>query len=100
MIKHSSHLFFLPLRDDTVTKLNAHLKLATKYALDDLRSRIIAQLEQDWPSSSKDLEKIETVKRPRPEPVIRLARDYDVRTLLPAAFYQVCTSSAEDMDLT
>lgn len=94
-----SYLPFLPLDTNTTAKLIAPLELATKYEVDHLRSRIIAQLELEWPSTLGSWEKLNAVDRPKPEPVIRLARDYGVPTVLLAAFYQLSTSSTSDMDL-
>lgn len=88
------------------------LALANKYAIEHLRRRIILHLEQDWPTTIWQWDRMENEIHgiigtwsntqqplpfsenlddhlPEPASAIRLARDCDVPSILPAAFYQL-----------
>lgn len=95
------------------------LLLANKYQVDSIRRRIIERLESDWPQSIQLWDRleaeIEVMKAPfydeygnaevdglpmddiLPEPAsaIRLARDCDIPSILPAAFYHLSRLSIE-----
>jgi hypothetical protein len=82
-----------------------HLKLATKYQVDALRSQIIKHLKWDWPSTIDDWDRVDDDTHKKrsaalqssdgsldgvvPDPVyaILLARSCDVPQILPTAFY-------------
>ena len=97
-------------------KVNGVMKLADKYHISFLRDLIVGHTEQDWPKTladfvrlRKDMKVVMTpakptctsLQRPRfpfmieafPEPAssIRLAVDYDIPSILPAAFYFLST---------
>jgi len=83
---------------NTARTLHGPLKLATKYKMSSLRKRFISILQADWPYEIEDWDDNETEiakavgeKLPFPEParVIRLARECNVPSLLPAAFYHL-----------
>ncbi|KAH7102982.1 hypothetical protein BKA62DRAFT_655587 [Auriculariales sp. MPI-PUGE-AT-0066] len=84
------------------------LRISTKYAVSSLRDRIIEILEDDWPSSLEAWNANERITRlrmetldlrdcfPEPASIIRLARDCNVPSLLPAAFYHANELIRED----
>ncbi|EJD54076.1 hypothetical protein AURDEDRAFT_133681 [Auricularia subglabra TFB-10046 SS5] len=84
------------------------LRIATKYAAHNLRERIVQILEADWPLTLEAWNANEKVTRSRmesldlrecfPEPasIIRLARDCNVPSILPAAFYHLNELYRED----
>ncbi|KAJ3985974.1 hypothetical protein F5890DRAFT_1408273 [Lentinula detonsa] len=79
------------------------LRLATKYLVDHLREKAIAHLNIAWPSTLKGWDAREDLARayeietgtsgarlyPSPLAVINLAREVDVLTLLPSAFFDL-----------
>jgi len=79
------------------------LRLSTKYAMDSLRSKAIAHLNIAWPTSLKGWDLREdkahacdlassaehTSLYPSPIDIINLARETNVPSLLPAAFYDI-----------
>lgn len=95
----------------TVTvDLGALLRLCRKYQISSLAAKIIAQLKFEWPTSLSIYDKHETRVRnasiahasapdgqiagqylddlfPEPASIIRLAREFNIPELLPAAFY-------------
>jgi hypothetical protein len=100
------------LDPNTPSSVRHVLALANKYELDHLRNRIVAHLESDWPQSLWEWDQLEgqihlmsmtwgekhicdTMPRflddylPEPASAIRLAREHDIPTILPAAFYHL-----------
>jgi hypothetical protein len=91
------------------------LKLAAKYQADSIREHIVSHLEEDWPTTLDDWDKLmyaseETSSSnsmpptdnkgccnkdllPDPIPFISLAREYDCRDLLGTIFYSLCPDS-------
>ncbi|TFY73469.1 hypothetical protein EWM64_g10543, partial [Hericium alpestre] len=87
------------------------LMLATKYEIEHLRSTIIQQLEEDWPQilGAWDILELEIEAKtahsrqqyliglfdppdlcfPEPAAAIQLARQYNIHSILPAAFYHL-----------
>ena len=87
------------------------LRLAAKYQVDSLRTRIVQHLEEDWPTSplawlrmcnderlyTEDCARYTTFnigtfaedKFPEPAAAIRLARDFDIPSILPAAYLKL-----------
>ena len=87
------------------------LKLASKYEVDSLRSQIVQHLEEDWPTTPlawlrlcnderlymEDYTRYVTLKEgeyiedkfPEPASAIRLARDFDIPSILPAAYLKL-----------
>ncbi|KAJ7284050.1 hypothetical protein C8J57DRAFT_1053191 [Mycena rebaudengoi] len=91
------------------------LAMATKYEMDTLRTRIVTQIEADWPSTLAEWDRLETeigslaifdddgvcLDRRLPEPgaAISLAMDYRITKILPAAFYHLSRlSTTADWD--
>jgi hypothetical protein len=114
LVRDYSFLLLHPYQVDTAYLVAGPLKLATKYQVDDLRARIITQLELDWPTTLDSWEKREDYMqknrsgddsasdiRAHPEPVIRLALECDVPSVLPMAFYDLSRKGvyAGDSDL-
>lgn len=94
------------------------LKLAAKYECDALRTRIVENLEADWPQTLAqwDARRAEGIlarsehsqqftgkvnglylddRLPEPASAIRIASDYNVPSILPAAFYQLALLSTD-----
>lgn len=78
--------------------MEATLAISTKYQVVHIRAAVVKHLEAEWPQSLADWDKsLADVQVSRsfttyldlPEPcsAIRLARMYDIPTILPAAFY-------------
>lgn len=93
------------------------LALANKYGIDHLRDRIIGHVEVDWPQSLWQWDMLEAeilameetwymydeYKNgpiddflPEPASAIRLARECNIPSILPAAFYHLSRLSIED----
>ena len=95
---------------NTPVLVQGALKLAMKYECDALRHRIVSSLEADWPQTLAqwDARRAEAVllrsehslqltgrvnglylddRLPEPASAIRLASDYGIPSILPAAFY-------------
>jgi hypothetical protein len=110
----------LPLDPCTPESVKPILLLANKYAMDNLRRRIVNRVEQDWPVTLQLWDSLEyqinLAKRragyslkdadfhhsylddhlPEPASAIRLARECDIPTILPAAFYHLSRLSVFD----
>ncbi|KDQ49678.1 hypothetical protein JAAARDRAFT_143067 [Jaapia argillacea MUCL 33604] len=106
VLYNPSTLPFERFHPDTPLRIRGVLKLATKYQIEHLRSRIVKHIEADWPSTLSDWDvledHIESMKRrnrtsdpifdaqlPEPAAAIRLARECDIPGILPAAFYHL-----------
>ncbi|KAJ7180332.1 hypothetical protein C8R43DRAFT_871141 [Mycena crocata] len=102
-------------RLDPLTPLNVRrtLAMATKYEMEPLRERIVAQLTADWPTSLTEWDRLETEiiglteehsssaesymvdglhvddRLPEPGAAIRLAMDWNIPKILPSAFYHL-----------
>lgn len=96
------------------------LLLANKYQVDSIRRRIVEHLEADWPQSALAWERLEAEVEvmstrfydqhsstvvdglplddalPEPASAIRLARECNIPSILPAAFYHLSRLSIED----
>lgn len=95
--------------------------MANKYQVDFIRQKIVARLESDWPQTISAWERLEseistmgdqeialgysgspsrplTLDNALPEPAsaIRLARDCNIPSILPAAFYHLSRLSIGD----
>lgn len=96
-----------PLTPSAVSRL---LPLANKYCMDALRARIVQHIEQDWPQSLAQWDQLEgeievmiegrRIDRqsscmllddclPEPASAIRLGRECNIPSILPAAFYHL-----------
>ena len=91
------------------------LRLAAKYLIEPLRAHLVEQVVSDWPKTLKEWdlrqEEIQVFLRDRkhppvhehfPEPVtaIKFAQEFGCEEILPAAFYQLATTSTSaDWDL-
>ncbi|KAL7285556.1 hypothetical protein ACG7TL_000660 [Trametes sanguinea] len=103
---------------NTPVLVEGALKLAMKYECDALRRRIIENLEADWPQTLAqwDARRSEAVilrsehslqltgkvdgrylddRLPEPASAIRIASDYGIPSILPAAFYQLALLSTD-----
>ncbi|EED80879.1 predicted protein [Postia placenta Mad-698-R] len=103
---------------DTPVLVQGTLKLATKYECDALRTRIVENLEADWPQTLAqwDARRAEGIlarsehsqqftgkvnglylddRLPEPASAIRIASDYHIPSILPAAFYQLALLSTD-----
>ena len=97
-----------------VAPLKDILSLVNKYAMDSLRPRLIRPFQQAWPKTPCQWDQLEiqldsqdgaftdhlvhglyhrfealTSQLPDPAPVIRLAGEFDIPAILPAAFYHL-----------
>jgi len=95
---------------ETIYAIQGPLKLATKYKMDSLRRRFINMLQVDWPSElSKYDQRRADMNNPSwhqsghqygalphlcsdPARVICLAKDCDVKSVLPLAYYELATA--------
>ncbi|KAJ6628887.1 hypothetical protein B0H10DRAFT_1777682 [Mycena sp. CBHHK59/15] len=105
-------------RLDPLTPINVRgiLAMATKYEMEPLRDRIVAQIEADWPHSLFEWDRLEREiesitkdhnsyddymvddlyldeKLPEPGAAIRLAIDWSIPKILPSAFYHLSRSA-------
>lgn len=99
------------------------LKLAIKYECDALRTRLVESIEADWPQTLAqwDARRSEAIiarsehslrangkinglylddRLPEPASAVRIASDFEVPSILPAAFYQLALISTDaDWDI-
>ncbi|OBZ79828.1 hypothetical protein A0H81_01512 [Grifola frondosa] len=103
---------------NTPVLVEGTLKLAMKYECDALRARIVENLEADWPQTLAqwDARRSESIlvrsehsmqltgkvnglylddRLPEPASAIRIASDYYIPSILPAAFYQLALLSTD-----
>ena len=103
---------------NTPVLVEGALKLAMKYECDALRHRIVSSLEADWPQTLAqwDARRAEAVilrsehslqltgkvnglylddRLPEPASAIRIASDYAIPSILPAAFYTLALLSTD-----
>ncbi|RPD82194.1 hypothetical protein L226DRAFT_475609 [Lentinus tigrinus ALCF2SS1-7] len=103
---------------NTPVLVEGALKLAMKYECDALRHRIVSSLEADWPQTLAqwDARRAEAVilrsehslqltgkvnglylddRLPEPASAIRIASDYGIPSILPAAFYTLALLSTD-----
>ncbi|KAJ3480955.1 hypothetical protein NLI96_g7993 [Meripilus lineatus] len=103
---------------NTPVLVSGALKLAIKYECEAIRSRIVENLEADWPQTLAqwDSRRSETImarsehtqqttgkvnglflddRLPEPASAIRIASDYNIPSILPAAFYQLALLSTD-----
>ncbi len=73
------------------------LTVATKYEIHSIRQCIVKRLESDWPQTLRGWENLVASKRTRLEPAaaIRLATEFDIPSILPAAFYALVQINPE-----
>ncbi|KAJ7682566.1 hypothetical protein DFH06DRAFT_1314768 [Mycena polygramma] len=108
-------------RLDPLTPINVRrtLAMATKYEMEALRDRIVAQLQADWPNTLTEWDRLETEveslldeheskddetvdglyldeRLPEPAAAIRLAMDCNVPRILPAALYHLSRLKTDD----
>lgn len=120
-MRHVSTLPYPKLDPRTPEGVRNILLMANKYQVDTLRKQIVDRLESDWPQTLLDWEiqqaevaalkeyltrqdsKWVFLKRyavdevfPEPASAIRLARDCNVPSILPAAFYQLSRLTIND----
>lgn len=92
------------------------MKLAMKYEMDSIRQRVIDVMRADWPMTYEQWARfraeLEVMKRahnispdgrvdgkdlheriPEPASAARFARDFDIPSILPAAYYTLATTS-------
>ncbi|KAI0695654.1 hypothetical protein BC835DRAFT_1273080 [Cytidiella melzeri] len=102
----------------TPVLVHGALKLSIKYECEALRSRLVESIEADWPQTLAqwDSRRAETIiarsehslrshgkinglylddRLPEPASAIRLASDFDIPSILPAAFYQLASISTD-----
>lgn len=98
---------------DLPINLRGILSLAGKYQIDSIRSLIVKHLEADWPTDLLGWYKLKAELKsqhdfrhgcddgngipaerhfPEPASAIRLAIDFDIPSILPAAFYRLAIS--------
>lgn len=101
-------------------KVRDILKMATKYQADALRARIVQHIEADWPPDVYSWEKLDARIQilhyhclrsarcdddtpyylddylPEPASAIRLAREYNIPSILPSAFYHLASLDISD----
>lgn len=94
------------------------MKLASKYEVDAVRKRVVERIEDAWPRSFEQWlrfhAEVDVVKKlhedagdglidgkqftdrvPEPAAAIRIARDFDIPSILPFAYYTLATISLE-----
>ncbi|TFY61520.1 hypothetical protein EVG20_g7022 [Dentipellis fragilis] len=95
--------FYLkPFDPETPLKVRPLLAMADKYQVEALRKLIVEQLEADWPQTLSKWDQVLDSDRcmdtgdaylddllPEPASAIRLARDFDIPTILGPAFYHL-----------
>ncbi|KAG2352877.1 hypothetical protein BDR07DRAFT_1312116 [Suillus spraguei] len=117
VLYHESALPFRRLDPNTPSLVKKVLTLANKYGIDHLRDRIVEHVEADWPQSLRqwDLLEAEILAMedtwytydeynngpidnylPEPASAIRLARECNIPSILPAAFYHLSRLSIKD----
>ncbi|KAG2030072.1 hypothetical protein BDR03DRAFT_879239 [Suillus americanus] len=115
VLYHESMLPFKRLDPNTPSSVKQVLTLANKYEIDHLRDRIVRHVEADWPQSlwQWDMLEMEILAMeetwydeyenghiddylPEPASAIRLARECNIPSILPAAFYHLSRLSIED----
>jgi len=103
---------------NTPVLVHGALKLAIKYECEALRARLVESIEADWPQtlaqwdarrSEATIARSEHTLRsngkinglylddrlPEPASAIRIASDFDIPSILPAAFYQLASISTD-----
>ncbi|EKM61664.1 uncharacterized protein PHACADRAFT_248407 [Phanerochaete carnosa HHB-10118-sp] len=103
---------------NTPVLVHGTLKLAIKYECEALRSRVVENIEADWPQTLAqwDARRQETIiarsehylrtngkvdglylddRLPEPASTIRIASDFNIPSILPAAFYQLSLISTD-----
>lgn len=111
-MRYASALPIKRLDPNTPSSVKQVLTLANKYGMEKLRKRIVLHMEGDWPQSlwqwdsleheiremTTDLHESDGVQPftksiddylPEPASAIRLARDCNIPSILPAAFYHL-----------
>lgn len=111
LYRHCSRVPLKRLDPDTPLLVQGILKLSAKYQVDSIKAQIVQRLEDDWPTSAlawlrlcnderlfnEDHMRYETLKIgeyaedkfPEPASAIRLARDFDIPSILPAAYLKL-----------
>lgn len=100
------------LHPETPFAVRAMLSMATKYQISYIRDCIVERLESDWPQTILSWDTLEgEIERttehsnvhwytddrfPEPASAIRLARDFNIPSILPAAFYQLSRLNIAD----
>ncbi|KLO13585.1 hypothetical protein SCHPADRAFT_997231 [Schizopora paradoxa] len=104
----------LTLESDTPERIQPALKMASKYIMTDLRAKLVHAFESEWPLKVEDLEFKDQLfidyfthgenglrddpgdfagwplhLVPEPASAIALAEDFDIKTVLPAAYYDL-----------
>ncbi|EIM82193.1 uncharacterized protein STEHIDRAFT_23738, partial [Stereum hirsutum FP-91666 SS1] len=117
---HGYELPFPRLHPGTPNAVKGILKMANKYQVDKIRRIIIERLESDWPQSLADWRRLEAEievmgsdgwahvedpdtmvhlhldrRLPEPASAIRLAQEYNIPSILPAAYYQLSRLTVE-----
>lgn len=98
--------------------IHGALKLAIKYECDALRTRLVENIEADWPQTlvQWDARRTEAIiarsehglrgngkvnglylddRLPEPASAIRIASDFNIPSILPAAFYQLASINTD-----
>ena len=113
----SRSLFVPRWHPDMPLRFSKIMKLATKYQFDSVRKRIVNAMEDSWPRTFPDWLRFKAeaaaleqdyhydgqrtaAKRlddcvPEPASAIRFARDFDVPSILPFAFYTLATIDSD-----
>jgi hypothetical protein len=105
LTEFSSTLPVKRLDPSTPSSVKQVLTLANKYGMETLRERIVVHIEGDWPQSLWRWDSLEHEIRemaincdedgnlddylPEPASAIRLARDCNIPSILPSAFYHL-----------
>jgi len=120
ILYHECALPFKRLDPETPSAVKRVLALANKYGMDHLRHRIVMHVEADWPQSLWQWDRLEAEIHsmvqtwpeehglyipnvdniddilPEPASAIRLGRECDIPSILPAAFYHLSRLSIHD----
>ncbi|KLO13577.1 hypothetical protein SCHPADRAFT_873836 [Schizopora paradoxa] len=95
-------------KSDTPLRIRKALHMSSKYLMGDLRARLVRVLEQEWPLRLRDMEQMArnlddvyarvgyfsdtgwpTYFVPEPAAAIALAEDFNILSILPAAYYDL-----------
>jgi hypothetical protein len=97
----NSALFVERFHPNTPQRLRGPLRLSTKYQVDDVRQHIVSILEAEWPTTLQGWDKLGDERENQGTTnstcylriivSIRLARECDIPSILPMAFYYLVT---------
>ncbi|KAF8121087.1 hypothetical protein EV363DRAFT_1366836 [Boletus edulis] len=116
ILYYQSDLPWMPRNPHYPELITPILDLSRKYGIDRIQAQIVRHLESDWPQTLSDWDKVERdiaairgdsdTDRiddyfPEPAAAIKVAHQFDIPSILPAAFYHLSRLSVlDDWDKT